>query len=376
MEIEGLSILKTLVLMDTSTGKSTLPLAEYVADVLASKYTVKLLGEGEKNLVAYNDAAKKQVQKGQHYFAFCGHMDTVPADQSQWKISPFELHLENDKYFGLGTSDMKGPISCMISALLNNDPCLPAGLILTYDEEGAMSGANYLVENCKETLQGIQLIIGEPTSFRLGYMHKGFSHYVFSVTGKGGHSSLPEQGLNAVYAAADFTQAIAHLSKIFSTQSNNGSTPTLNVGKISGGDVVNRVAEKAIVEFEARYTADKPPQELEDLLEGKKVLYESQGYTCSLALQSEQPAAYTDKDSIFIRLLSYLSKQQPTLLDFATDASIFNGRGEIPCAILGPGNINVCHQPNEYITRADLLTAEKLYADILESQIEGLSLTR
>ncbi len=44
---------------------------------------------------------------------------------------------------------------------------------------------------------------------------------------------------------------------------------------------------------------------------------------------------------------------EATTIAFATEAGLFQAAG-IPAVICGPGSIDVAHQPNEYITRAQL----------------------
>ncbi|MER2855350.1 M20/M25/M40 family metallo-hydrolase, partial [Escherichia coli] len=48
---------------------------------------------------------------------FDGHIDTVPVDESQWTQDPFGGEIKDGKIYGRGTTDMKGAVAAMISAV-------------------------------------------------------------------------------------------------------------------------------------------------------------------------------------------------------------------------------------------------------------------
>lgn len=47
------------------------------------------------------------------------------------------------------------------------------------------------------------LIIGEPTGYVLGYAHKGSINYTVVSNGKEAHSSMPQEGYNAIRCLND-----------------------------------------------------------------------------------------------------------------------------------------------------------------------------
>jgi acetylornithine deacetylase/succinyl-diaminopimelate desuccinylase-like protein len=53
------------------------------------------------------------------------HLDVQPANEPQWKREPFVFHNENDRYFGRGTTDDKGPA---LSALFGVRQALQANI--------------------------------------------------------------------------------------------------------------------------------------------------------------------------------------------------------------------------------------------------------
>jgi acetylornithine deacetylase/succinyl-diaminopimelate desuccinylase-like protein len=51
-------------------------------------------------------------------------------------------------------------------------------------------------------------LIGEPTNFKIYTAHKGYASLKIYVKGKGGHSSTPMKGLNAISIMAGFKNGI------------------------------------------------------------------------------------------------------------------------------------------------------------------------
>lgn len=57
---------------------------------------------------------------GQHpgkTLVFDGHIDTVPVSERDWKEKPYGAEIKDGKIYGRGTSDMKGAVAAMISAI-------------------------------------------------------------------------------------------------------------------------------------------------------------------------------------------------------------------------------------------------------------------
>jgi acetylornithine deacetylase/succinyl-diaminopimelate desuccinylase-like protein len=105
-----------------------------------------------------------------------GHLDVVPVAGQRWSRHPFEAELAEGCVWGRGTIDMKGGVAMMVSALLRliADGVQPAGtvlLALVSDEEaGSSTGAQYLVREHAELFDGVRYGIGEDggTSIGLG----------------------------------------------------------------------------------------------------------------------------------------------------------------------------------------------------------------
>jgi len=239
------TIIKDLVSFNTESGKDTSHIIQYISDML-TKSNFKVLSIGEQpdlNLVALNQAAIDLAEKGEKFYAFSGHLDTVPG--KGWEANPLEVREEDGKLYGLGVCDMKGPIACMLEALVSNH-YTPGGIVLTHNEEPGLYGAREIVEICgnehhelNNYLNHMKLIIGEPTGMKIGYTHKGVQDFVINIIGRSCHGSTPELGLNAIYAASRIALELEKLNN--GTLKNTGST--VNVGTFRGGQALNVVAQ-------------------------------------------------------------------------------------------------------------------------------------
>ena len=128
-----------------------------------------------------------------------GHTDTVPFDEGRWSQDPFTLTEKDNRWYGLGTCDMKGFFALILEALkdmpLKNFK-RPLHILASADEETTMNGAKAFAE--EKSISPDYAIIGEPTSLKPVYMHKGHLTQGIRVTGRSGHSSDPAKGLNAI----------------------------------------------------------------------------------------------------------------------------------------------------------------------------------
>ncbi len=96
-----------------------------------------------------------------------GHVDVVPADDSEWRYPPFSAELVDGEVWGRGALDMKSGVAMLVTAMLRATHAQPrpAGdliLALLVDEEaGSDFGARFLVEERADLLEGVRYSIGE-----------------------------------------------------------------------------------------------------------------------------------------------------------------------------------------------------------------------
>ena len=117
-----------------------------------------------------------------------GHVDVVPTNPEKWKYPPFEGKIAEGYVWGRGALDMKGGVAMMLSAFLRakanglksrGDVILA---ILSDEETGSEFGAQYLIDNHPEQLEGVRYAIGEFGGFPFYLSKQKF--YQIQVTEK------------------------------------------------------------------------------------------------------------------------------------------------------------------------------------------------
>ena len=132
-----------------------------------------------------------------------GHIDNVDViDAKEWSHDPFGAEIDDGKIYGRGTSDMKGSVTAMISAVAHY--AQDTG----HDFAGTICVSCTVHEECFEGISSREItklakpdfvIIGEATSTTVKIGQRGRAEVVVETEGKSCHSSNPEKGVNAVY---------------------------------------------------------------------------------------------------------------------------------------------------------------------------------
>lgn len=95
--------------LDETTAKENQPFGKANRVVLD-----KMLAIGERDGYTTKDvegyAGHIDIGSGDEVVAVLGHLDVVPVNETGWATPPFELTKVENKYFGRGTSDDKGPL--------------------------------------------------------------------------------------------------------------------------------------------------------------------------------------------------------------------------------------------------------------------------
>ncbi len=304
---------------------------------------------------------------------FSGHMDTVPG----YKVNKSDLaELKDNKIFGRGTCDMKGGIAAFIVASLQfienfkkSMMELKKGILLgfTVDEEATCKGVDILQDSSEimELFKRVSFcILAEPTMMGLYIAHKGINSYKVIFHGKAVHSSVPDQGKNAIYFAADYISKIReYFQELQEIQSPLGK-PKLSVGTIQGGTATNIVPNQCELTIDRRYVPGEDPRV--DEIRFKKmaedidqsVQFESLGVGWPYYLPEGE------KNPIVQKLSSLLDNVPCSYMAAYTEADIYYRKYKIPTIILGPGG-NQAHKTPEYVSIDQLHKAVEYYKRII-----------
>jgi len=265
------------------------------------------------------------------------------------------LNRRDDRLYGLGTSDMKAFFALVIDAVRELDLSSlkqPLILLATADEESNMCGAQALVDAGRQL--GRHAVIGEPTGLRPIRMHKGIAMETVRLIGRSGHSSNPALGVSALEGMHRVIGEIMTWRQEMQARYRNPmfevEVPTLNLGHIHGGDNPNRICAECELQFDMR---PLPGMELEDLRAELSGRLENLLADSGLTLQMESPfsgiaAMETPAAADIIKAAEELTGHQAGSVAFGTEGPYFRQLG-METLILGPGDIDQAHQPDEYL---------------------------
>lgn len=283
-----------------------------------------------------------------------GHTDTVPCDPQLWQQDPFKLVEADNRFYGLGICDMKGFFALAIEAIkpfLDKPLQQPLIILATADEESSMAGAEALVAAGKPLARSA--VIGEPTGLRPIAMHKGVMFRRLEIRGQSGHSSNPSLGRNAMETMHKaITELLSLRSELQAKYKNplfSVAEPTLNLGCIHGGDNPNRICGHCELGFDIRPLPGMDIQELHRQVEQRLLpLAEQDQVDIALYSDSTVPPFAAAENSPLVALCEKLTHHERGAVTFGTEAPYLSELG-MDVVVLGPGDIEQAHQPNEFL---------------------------
>ena len=361
---------------DPSLNQGNLAVIEHLASWLKdSGFSVEVMplpGDKTKaNLIA-------TLGSGTGGLVLSGHTDTVPYDEGKWQHDPFSLTRDNERLYGLGTSDMKAFLALALEAsreLRAGDLKEPLIILATADEETSMAGAKALVD--QKLPRARYAVIGEPTGLRPVHMHKGMLMEAIRLEGHSGHSSDPALGNSALEAMYSVMGALRQWRTELQDKHHDSRfavpVPTLNLGHIHGGDNPNRICPECELHIDLRPLPGMELQALRQELHHRvlSTLRDSGILASFESLFDGVPAMETPANAAIVQLAEKLTGHSPEAVAFGTEAPYLNQLG-METVVLGPGDIDQAHQPDEYLA-VDRLTPT---VEILKQMVNSVCIKR
>jgi len=323
--------------------------AGHLARILeGAGFTIELIpfGEGRAQLLARSAGSSDAPP-----LCFTGHLDTVPLGAQPWSVDPFAGEIRDGKLYGRGSSDMKSGVAAFVAAAAEF-----AGrwagrpgvlLVITAGEETGCDGAVDLARRGGLGRAGA-LVVAEPTGNHPLVGHKGALWLSAQTRGVTAHGSMPEKGVNAIYAAA---RAVTKLEQFDFNVARHPvmGPPTLNVGTISGGLNINSVPDRAVIGVDLRTI----PGQRHAALKEQLASYLGPEVTLEAIMDAE--SVWTDPDDPWMRQVFAVVQEITGMAapvataPYFTDASALTpALGAPPTVIVGPGELALAHQTDEY----------------------------
>ncbi len=275
-----------------------------------------------------------------------GHLDVVPGRPGQ-----FEPRVDGDRLFARGAYDMKGALAAMMLALQELRDRAPVRIrfAVVPDEESEEEHERGSDELVREGFVGDFVVTGEPTDMHIGVEAKGVLAMRIEVAGRAAHGSTPWLGDNAILRALHVFRGIESLP--FARESSElFDRPSINLGRIWGGDALNKVPDTCVIDVDIRYLPEQDPQEI---ITGVRELPGA-----SLISTFMRPPVTVDRDSPYVQALSsaasphHASEVMSVGRDGASDAVSFLQVG-IPAVEFGPVG-GGHHGPEEWVSMRSL----------------------
>jgi succinyl-diaminopimelate desuccinylase len=343
--------------------------AERLAGLLeGAGFAVELIpfGEGRAQILARLGGTPGKLPLG-----FTGHIDTVPLGTQPWSVDPFAAEIADGKLYGRGSSDMKSGVAAFVTACiacadrLANTPGIL--LVITAGEETGCTGAEALVHANGGLGQVGALVVAEPTGNKPLVGHKGALWLEAETKGVTAHGSMPEKGVNAVYKAARAVAALQDFDFNVARHDVLGA-PTLNVGTIQGGLNINSVPDRAVISIDIRTIPAQNHAQIRDQLTS----YLGRDVTLKTLLDAK--SIWTDPHHPWVDEVFQVARDVEGVENglgaapYFTDASALTpALGSPPTVIIGPGELALAHQTDEYCQVSRIERATEIYSQLVQN---------
>jgi succinyl-diaminopimelate desuccinylase len=259
---------------------------------------------------------------------------------------------------------MKGALAAMMCALkdVEHQERVRVRLVCVPDEESEELDERATEGVVKRGLGGNFAITGEPTNLHIGVEAKGVLAMSIEVHGRAAHSSTPWLGDNAVLKAIDVFRAIETLP--FSRESSEMfDRPSINLGRIMGGDALNKVPDECTMAVDIRYLPGQDPADILAQVESIPEIDVTRTFIW--------PPVSVARTDPYVRALreavarSIRGEAMSVGRDGASDAASFLGAG-IPAVEFGPDGAGH-HGPEEWVSLSSMARYRRALGDFIRA---------
>lgn len=316
---------------------------------------------------------------------FNSHMDTVEvADPAAWTVNPLGAAVRQGRLYGLGAADMKAALAATVygaAVLLRREVPLRGRLLVAtvgLEEPAEGTCTRALLEG-----SGVRpdwVVIAEPSNLQIVRAQRGHLELLMSVKGRSAHSSSPELGENAIYAASRIIFGLELLAEQLAED------PFLGPGILAVTEIRSHAVSRNAVPDRCDLIVDRRltigETEVLALAEVQRVLAREGGVSAEIRIIEEEVRTYTgqvyrarhssapwalEERHPLVQALVQATRDAGvrsglTRWSFATEGSYTAGVAQIPTIGFGPGDPAVAHTVNESVELEQVYTAAAVYA--------------
>ena len=372
-EEEKLKILSDVIAIK-SVNENEIELANYLQS-LFSEYEIASkivpVTDTRVNLVA-------EIGSGFPVIGVSGHMDVVsPGDESEWTSDPFIMTERDGKLYGRGTNDMKAGLinlALVMIELKENDE-LQTGTVrfmaTTGEEVGGAGSKKLYDEGYMDDVD--YLWVAEPSHDTIIYSHKGSLNLRVTSLGEAAHSSMPDQGYNAINPLIEYLLELDRILNGLKQQNDVLGKLVMSTTIFNAGNQVNSVPEKAVAEINVRTIPEMDNDEVIEFFHTTADVYNAKGANIAVQVTMSLPSVFTSGKSKMIDLSKELGKKHLGLeisVDSSpgvTDASNLLRDKDIsfPFMMFGPGETKMAHKTDEYVYKKYYFAFFDIYKELI-----------
>ena len=372
-EEEKIKILADLIAIK-SVNENEIEVANYLKDLFAQygiESKIVPVTDTRVNLVA-------EIGSGSPVIGISGHMDVVsPGDESDWTSDPFTLTERDGKLYGRGTNDMKGGLVnlalVMIELKENNE--LKNGTVrfmATTGEEVGQAGSEKLYD--EGYMDDVDYLwVAEPSHDTIIYSHKGSLNLRVTSIGVAAHSSMPDQGYNAINPLMEYLLEVDEKLNGDDRKNEVLNKLVMSTTIFNAGNQVNSVPDKAVAEINVRTIPEFDNDEVIDLFKTTANKYNNEGSNINVEVTMSLPSVFTSGQSKMVDLAKELGKKYLDLeisvkgSPGVTDASnLLRGKDDnFPFMMFGPGETKMAHKIDEYVYKDYYFAFFNIYKELI-----------
>lgn len=363
-----IGFLKELIKIPSVSGNEK-SLARYIGtnlEKMGAEVVFQTVDEESENVIAVINGKEPGMD-----ILLTGHLDTVPP-MDGWNTNPFEPIEEDDKIYGLGSSDMKAGIAIALSLaemFARNKNNFKGSLKIAFaaDEERYSVGVKKLIEEMNMKADVAFMI--EPEYYEAIVGAAGKMLIKVKVKGKASHAANPKQGINAIEEAS---KLVANLDKV--NRINHEKVPyqpfvTFNID--GGYDYYSVTVPDYCEIIINKHTV--PGESVELVLNQLAELKNSLGLKAEFDFEVIEPFyppyAIDGNSEYLVQLKKVYKDIVGDELGIAygsgvSDANCVVGLADITTINFGPSGGPI-HSPNEWVSKEQIYNVLKIYTKLL-----------
>jgi acetylornithine deacetylase len=312
-----------------------------------------------------------------------GHIDVVsPGDESNWTHPPWMGTRVSGMLYGRGSVDMKGGLSCALHAV---KAVIDSGVNFRGDVfvESVVGEEDGGIGALATVLRGYKTdgaVIMEPTELKVAPAQAGSHCFKITVKGRSAHACVREEGVSALEKFMPIYQALITLER-----SRNSSVDDplysryqlpipLNLGVVKCGNWPSSVPEELVLEgrygigvdedvASAHLAFEKAVADAtasDDWLLSHPPLVEWRGGQFNPARTPTEHHLTTTVAGAYRDVAGVTPIYEG--VTYGSDMRHLVNVGKIPTILFGPGDVRLCHRPDEHVPIRDLVIATRTLA--------------